>query len=150
MYKFIADRYGERLPALNTSSGNRSVTNSLVNLAVVYASIDNLEEALNVLSLASSRTDSAKEKAEILYRIAEINWNLGDSRSASRSIKYALTLDNTHNRARLLQKKIKMAKYRHLSGSASKISTPQGMAPKNGPKKGITLVTPTMTLTSGV
>lgn len=110
LYKFIADRYGERLPALNTSSGNRSVTNSLVNLAVVYASIDNLEEALNVLSLASSRTDSAKEKAEILYRIAEINWNLGDSRSASRSIKYALTLDNTHNRARLLQKKIKMAK----------------------------------------
>lgn len=110
LYKFIADRYGQRLPALNTSSGNRSVTNSLVNLAVVYASIDNLNEALNILSLASSRTDSAKEKAEILYRIAEINWNLGDSRSASRSLKYALTLDNSHNRSRLLQKKIKMAK----------------------------------------
>lgn len=110
LYRFIADRYGQRLPALNTSSGNRSVTNSLVNLAVVYASIDNLEEALNILNLASSRTDSAKEKAEILYRIAEINWNLGDSRSASRSLKYALSLDNTHNRSRLLQKKIKMAK----------------------------------------
>ncbi len=110
LYRFIADRYGQRLPALNTSSGNRSVTNSLVNLAVVYASIDNLDEALNILSLASSRTDNAKEKAEILYRIAEINWNLGDSRSASRSLKYALSLDNTHNRSRLLQKKIKADK----------------------------------------
>ncbi|MDY5811486.1 MAG: hypothetical protein SPJ89_05870 [Treponema sp.] len=110
LYGFIAERYGQRLPALNTSSGNISVSNALINLAVVYESIDKLNEALDILSLASSRTENAKEKAEILYRMAEINWNMGDSRSASRSLKYALSLDNSHNRTRLLQKKIKMEK----------------------------------------
>ncbi|MBQ0039240.1 MAG: hypothetical protein KBS64_02280 [Treponema sp.] len=110
MYRFIADRYGQRLPSLNSSSGNRSVINSLVNLAVVYASIDHLHESLEMLSLASARTADGREKAEILYRMAEVSWNLGDSRSASRSLKYCLTLDGTHNRARLLQKKIKAAR----------------------------------------
>lgn len=110
LYQFIADRYGSRLSALNTSSANKSITNSLVNLAVVYASIDKLNQALDILSLASSRISEPKEKAEILYRIAEINWNLGDSRTASRSLKYCLSLDNAHNRARLLQKKIKIEK----------------------------------------
>ena len=37
---------------------------------------------------------------------------------------------------------------RHFSGSTSRISNALGTAPINGPKNGITFVTPTMTLTS--
>lgn len=110
LYRYIVEHYGHRLPSLNSSSGNRSVINSLVNLGVIYESIDRLNDALEMLSLAGARTSTQKEKAEILYRTAEINWNLGDSRSASRSLKYALSLDKTHNRARVLQKKIKAEK----------------------------------------
>ena len=45
---------------------------------------------------------------------------------------------------------IKMMKYRHFSGLTSRIRNALGMAPRNGPKKGMILVTPTTTLTSGV
>ena len=44
---------------------------------------------------------------------------------------------------------IKTMKYRHFMGLSSRIMKAQGMAPRNGPKKGITLVTPTTTLTRG-
>ena len=43
-----------------------------------------------------------------------------------------------------------MMKYRHFSGLTSRIRNALGMAPRNGPKKGMILVTPTTTLTSGV
>ena len=41
-------------------------------------------------------------------------------------------------------------KYSAFMGDTSKIRNVLGMAPRKGPKKGITLVTPTMTLTRGV
>ena len=43
---------------------------------------------------------------------------------------------------------MKMIKYRHCIGLTIKISNAQGTAPINGPKNGIMLVTPTMTLIS--
>lgn len=110
MYRFISDRYGSRISALNSSSCNRSVVNSLVNLAMVYFRIDRPDDALAMLNSAGSKAVDAKEKAEILYRMAEINWSEGDSRSAARSLKYALSLDKEHNRARLLLKKIRADK----------------------------------------
>ena len=45
---------------------------------------------------------------------------------------------------------MKMMKYRHFSGLASRIRKALGTAPRKGPKNGITLVMPTMTLTRGV
>ena len=44
---------------------------------------------------------------------------------------------------------MKMTKYRHLRGLSSKIRKALGMAPRKGPKKGITSVIPTTTLTRG-
>ena len=84
--------------------------NTFVNLAVIYESTDYLEEALEMLTMATARTVEGKEKSEILFRMAELSWNTGDSRSASRSLKYALSLDNSNNKARLLLKKIKAEK----------------------------------------
>lgn len=110
LYRFIADRYGQRLPALNSWASNSSVVNTFVNLAVIYESTDYLEEALEMLTMATARTVEGKEKSEILFRMAELSWNTGDSRSAARSLKYALSLDNSNNKARLLLKKIKAEK----------------------------------------
>ena len=45
---------------------------------------------------------------------------------------------------------MKITKIRHCLGLTSRIRNAEGTAPKNGPKNGITLVTPTTTLTSGV
>ena len=46
--------------------------------------------------------------------------------------------------------RIKIKKYTHLIGLAVSIIRAQGIAPMNGPKKGIMLVTPTITLISMV
>ncbi len=43
---------------------------------------------------------------------------------------------------------MKMMNTRHLNGSTSRMISALGTAPMNGPKKGITFVTPTITLTS--
>ena len=45
---------------------------------------------------------------------------------------------------------MKMMKYNPLIGLASKISSALGIAPIKGPKNGMMLVTPTITLTSSV
>lgn len=106
LYRFIAETYGDRLPSLNSSAKNTAVMNAFVNLGVLYASMDRTQEALSVLNKASAKALDGKEKAEILFRIAELSWNSGDSHGASRALKYALSLDGGHNQARLLQKKI--------------------------------------------
>lgn len=110
LYRFIADTYGDRLPSLNSSEKNASVINAFVNLGVLYASMDKTQEALSALNKASAKALDGAEKAEILFRIAELSWNSGDSYSASRALKYALSLNPGHNRARLLQKKISAEK----------------------------------------
>lgn len=110
LYRFITERYGTRLPALNSSASNSSVINAFVNLAVVYESIDLGKEALDMLTKAGARAADGKKKAEILFRMAELSWKMGDSRSASRSLKYALTLDSSSNKSRLLLKKIRAEK----------------------------------------
>ena len=45
---------------------------------------------------------------------------------------------------------MKITNTRHCLGLTSRIRNADGTAPRKGPKKGITLVTPTTTLTSGV
>ncbi|MGN0729853.1 tetratricopeptide repeat protein [Treponema sp.] len=110
LYKFIADKYGDRISVLNSSGKNTSVMNALVNLGVLYASVDRLPESLDSLGKASAKASTAKKKSEILFRIAELDWKLGDSYSAARSLKYALSLNPENNRARLLQKKIQAGK----------------------------------------
>ena len=39
--------------------------------------------------------------------------------------------------------KMKITKYRHFKGSTSRMMKAEGIAPMKGPKKGMTLVTPT-------
>ena len=43
---------------------------------------------------------------------------------------------------------IKIIKYKPCSGSANRIKMAEGIPPMKGPKKGITLVIPTITLTN--
>lgn len=106
LYNFIAENYGSRISALNSSSKNASIINAFVNLGVLYASVDRLPDALGSLNTASSKSVDRKEKAEILLRIAQIEWKQGNLYGASRALKYALSLDSENNKIRLLQKKI--------------------------------------------
>lgn len=106
MYTHIMKNYGDRIASTTSQAGRAGAINAFINLAVLYESTDRLEEAVAMLSHASSRCTDPIKKAEILYRSGELSWKMGDSHSASRSLKYALKLDPSHNRSRLLLKKI--------------------------------------------
>lgn len=110
LYNFIAENYGNRIVALNSSSKNSSIINAFVNLGVLYASVDRLPEALDSLNTASAKSSEGKEKSEILFRIAQLEWKQGNLYCASRALKYALSLDSENNKVRLLQKKIQAEK----------------------------------------
>lgn len=106
LYTFITTRYAFQAQFSGLSSRNSVIVNAFVNLSVLYASMDETQKALDALNKASSKSFAAKQKAEILYRIADLHWKLGDEGAASHALKYALSLDSEHHKARLLQKKI--------------------------------------------
>ena len=106
LYTFITDRYANKPQFASLSSRSSSIVSAFVNLSVLYTSTDETQKALDALNKASSKSFIPDEKAEILYRIADLHWKMGDGNAASRALKYALSLDSDHHKARLLQKKI--------------------------------------------
>lgn len=106
LLEHIVDSYGGYSEVVNSFAKNESVMRSLVNLSVIYASFDMNQEALELLNTASSRATEPKIKAEVLYRIADIQYSLGEERSANRALKYCLSLNPEHKDARLMMKKI--------------------------------------------
>lgn len=97
LYSYIAETYGK----------SDAVVRALVNLGAVYSAVGNISEALLCLNKASGLSLNAAQKAEILYRLAELQSGTGDDRSAIRSLQYALSLNENHNKARVLLKKIR-------------------------------------------
>lgn len=106
LLEYIVNSYGGYSEVVNSFAKNESVMRSLVNLAVIYASCDRYQDALEALNIASSRATDSKVKAEILFRIADLQYSLGDDKSAGRALKYCLSLNPEHKDARLLMKKI--------------------------------------------
>lgn len=106
LYEFIVDKFANRTPLVNSSGDNESLIDSYINLSVIYSSTSQNTKALDMLNNASARTTDSAKKAEILYRMAVISSGQGDDRSAVRSLQYAVSLDPTMNKARLMLKKI--------------------------------------------
>lgn len=85
----------------SSSSGNISV-NAMVNLAMIYSSIAQKKEALQLYSSASSLAEDNYLKAEILYRMACIHRDAGESDDAISVLQYCLNLNPSHDKARQL------------------------------------------------
>ena len=110
LYSHILEKYTARSPMLNTAGQNDAVTGAYVNLANVHAGYNRHADALELLNRASSRATEVRLRAEILYRIAAECHAAGNSKDAVRSLQYALSLNPSHNRARLLLKRIQDGK----------------------------------------
>lgn len=79
---------------------------TLVNLSVICSGLYRDEEAVKLLSEASSIAEDSFTKSEILYRTGRLSDSLGDKKNAIRSLQYALQLNPSNNKARLLLKTI--------------------------------------------
>ncbi|MBQ2313394.1 MAG: hypothetical protein II187_00635 [Treponema sp.] len=110
LYRYIIDHYSARTPVMSTSGQNSSVVNAYVNLGNIYAGYNAAPQALSMLNKAVARVSEPLLKAEILYRSAVESYCMGNSKDAVRSLQYTLSLNPSHNRARLLLKQIQNAK----------------------------------------
>lgn len=106
IYETIIRVYSERVPGIVTQGQNDGVVSSLVNLSVIAGGYGDLRTSMENLNAASGKCTDRILKAEILYRMGKIYASLGDARSAVKTLKYAISLNSNHNKARLLLKTV--------------------------------------------
>lgn len=81
-------------------------TSSCMNLAMIYSSLGAVPQSLDLYGAAASRAVDTKQKGEIMYRMAVIYAAQQKNREALRSAGYALALDPSNARAKLLRDKL--------------------------------------------
>ncbi|MGN0739915.1 MAG: tetratricopeptide repeat protein [Treponema sp.] len=86
---------------------HRATFSSMLNLAMIYSSTKNKDEALNLYGVASNSAKTPAQKAEALYRAGVLYSEKGSVDSAVKSLKYAVYLDPSHTKARLLLAQLK-------------------------------------------
>lgn len=106
LYKKIIQQYSNIPSFYNGDYDNSILINSQVNLSLIYSGTDRIDLALEQLNKASSICKEGDTKAEILFRIGELQYKNGDTRNSLRSLKYAIKLNKKHKKARLLLKNI--------------------------------------------
>ena len=79
---------------------------SAINLSMIYSSTGEFQKALSLYGLAAGKCESVALKSKILYRIAVIQFSLGNVEQAKLSIDYSLSLDPQNAEARLFRRKI--------------------------------------------
>ena len=109
-YEYILENYSRRIPVTNTAGQDDALTFSYINMANVYAGYNKIPQALEMLNKASARVSENLLKSEILYRIAEECLYMGNERDALRSLQYAISLNPSHNKARLMLKILRQPK----------------------------------------
>lgn len=82
-------------------------TQSAVNLAMIYSSTGNKDQALELYGAAGSRATDSYLKSEILYRLGCIYNARGNREDARHSLEYSLYLNPSNGNARLLLNELK-------------------------------------------
>lgn len=80
----------------------RATVSAMMNLAMIYSSTKQKQEAVELYGKVSGRVTDAETKAESLYRIGVIFSELKQFEDAIKYLKYAVQLDPTHTKARIL------------------------------------------------
>lgn len=80
----------------------RATVPAMMNLAMIYSSTKQKDDAIKVYGKVSGRVTDTETKAESLYRIGVIYSELKQNEDAEKYLKYAVKLDPTHSKARIL------------------------------------------------
>ena len=85
----------------------RASASAKMNLAMIYSSTGNKSEALSLYGKAASDSQDLRSKSEALYRIGVLYNDMDKVEDAIKSLKYAIYLNPSHSKARLLLSKIR-------------------------------------------
>ena len=94
-----------RFPQLASTSSYEVEIPVLVNLGEIYAGSKKYSQAWDVYTQAAGLASTAKEKADILYRLGWLQHQTGFSQEAARSLESCLKYDPYHQDAKILQLK---------------------------------------------
>lgn len=94
-----------RFPQLASTSSYEVEIPVLVNLGEMYAGSKKYSQAWDVYTQAAGLASTAKEKADILYRLAWLQYQTGFSQEAGRSLESCLKYNPYHQDAKILQLK---------------------------------------------
>lgn len=92
-----------RFPQLASTSSYEVEIPVLVNLGEIYAGSKKYSQAWDVYTQAAGLASTAKEKADILYRLAWLQYQTGFSQEAARSLESCLKYNPYHQDAKILQ-----------------------------------------------
>ena len=92
-----------RFPQLASTSSYEVEIPVLVNLGEIYAGSKEYSQAWDVYTQATGFASTAKEKADILYRLAWLQYQTGFSQEAVRSLESCLKYNPYHQDAKILQ-----------------------------------------------
>ena len=102
LYEFIVfNEYLYEQKQVRELSSNAS-SSAMINLAMIYSSTKQKDDAVKLYGKASSAINSPLLKAESLYRAAVLYAEKKDTENALKAVKYALYLNPSHSKARLL------------------------------------------------
>ena len=87
----------------------RATAAAMMNLAMIYSSTGKKDDAIKLYGKVSGRTQSYEVKAESLYRIGVLYYEKKNIDEANKSLKYAVYLNPSHSKARLLLSQIEEA-----------------------------------------
>lgn len=83
---------------------------SCMNLADIYSAFAKRKEALSLYAVAAGRTPDVMQKAEIMYRMAVVYSEDGNTQDAARTAAVACTFNPSHAKAQYLLARLRAAK----------------------------------------
>lgn len=108
IYEYLLYEIDESYQGFTTITAYEPSSETLMNLAALYAASGNGYQALELYRSASAKTGAPVLKAECLYRMALLQIDQHNLKEAIEGLSYCVSLDPSHNRARLLLERIEV------------------------------------------
>lgn len=106
IYGWLTEDKREHFLNLASSPQYQPSVSVLVNLAELYAGKRTFSVAEELYAQAIGISVEQKERSEILYRLANLQYETGNKESALVSLDYCLSINSSHAKARILRNKI--------------------------------------------
>ncbi|MBR5866662.1 MAG: hypothetical protein IKZ04_02010 [Spirochaetaceae bacterium] len=106
LYEYLANDKTERFFNLAESIYYKPTVSAYINLAELYAGSRQLQKAKEAYSNAAGSTETLKDKAEVMFRLANLQYEYGDIQDALVSLEYCLSIMPSHPKGRILKNKI--------------------------------------------
>ncbi len=106
LYEFLVNDKTERFFNLAETSCYKPSVNVLINLAELYAGSRQFQKAKDTYSIAIGSTKTLKDKAEVLFRLANLQYEYGDIQEAMITLDYCLSIMPSHSKGRILKNKL--------------------------------------------